>query len=159
MCYREVNELVYIEMWSIIAEVLTKYIRNTEINGDDNFKVMKLILSFPFHTCLEDLAVVCIILKIFSFITIHYTHLFVVTAFFILIILQIKDQAIVWKTIYKEVELHSDLITTVKPNEILLDTASMMRNCLSTNKKCCTFIVNCLDALLSTLDYESLLGM
>jgi len=65
----------------------------------------------------------------------------------------------VWKTVYKEVELHSDLITTMKPNEILLDTASMMLNCLNTNKNCCTFIVNCLDALLSTLDYESLLGM
>lgn len=157
MCYREVNELVYIEMWSIIAEILTKYIRNTEINGDDNFKVMKLILSFPFHTCLEDAALVCIILKICSFVTIHIYLLR--QLFCILIISQIKDQVIVWKAVYKEVELHSDLITTVKPNEILLDTANMMRNCLSTNKKCCTFIVNCLDALLSTLDYESLLGM
>lgn len=72
---------------------------------------------------------------------------------------QIKSQSLLWKTIYKEVELHSDLIITMKPNEILLDTASMMWNYLNTNKNCCTFIVNCLDALLGTLDYESLIGM
>ncbi|XP_071567405.1 uncharacterized protein [Temnothorax nylanderi] len=119
------NELAYIEIWSMIAEILTKYIRNTEISGNDNFKVMVLILSFPFCTHIEDLEL-------------------------------IKSQAIVWKTVYKEVELHS-VITTMKSNEILMDTASMMRNCLSTNRSCCTFIVNCLDALLSTLDYESLL--
>ncbi|XP_011698033.1 PREDICTED: telomere-associated protein RIF1 isoform X2 [Wasmannia auropunctata] len=121
------NDLAYIELWSVIAEILTKYIRNTEINEDDNFKVMKSVLSFPFHICLEDLE-------------------------------QIKNHAAVWKTVYKEVELHSDLMNTMKANEILLDTASMMRNCLSTNKNCCTFIVNCLDALLNTLDYESLLA-
>ncbi|XP_024886472.1 telomere-associated protein RIF1-like isoform X2 [Temnothorax curvispinosus] len=119
------NELAYIEIWSMIAEILTKYIRNTEISGNDNFKVMVLILSFPFCTHIEDLEL-------------------------------IKSQAIVWETVYKEVELHS-VMTTTKSNEILMDTASMMRNCLSTNRSCCTFIVNCLDALLSTLDYESLL--
>lgn len=156
MCYRNNNELAYIELWSIVAEILTKYIRNTEISGDDNFKVMKSVLSFPFHICLEDLEQVHIIIKIFSFIT---TFISCTIAFYTLIISQIKNQAIVWKTVYKEIELHSDLITLIKPNEILLDTASMMQNCLSTNKNCCAFIVNCLDALLSTLDYESLLGM
>ncbi|XP_012529406.1 telomere-associated protein RIF1 isoform X2 [Monomorium pharaonis] len=124
---KDSNELAYIEVWSIVAEILTKYIRNTEINGDDNFKVMKSVLSFPFYTCLDDSELV-------------------------------KNQSLVWKTLYKEVELHSDLITTIKPNEILLDTASMMRNYLNSNKNCCTFIVNCLDALLSTLDYESLIA-
>lgn len=79
--------------------------------------------------------------------------------FYILIISQIRNQAIVWKTIYKEIELQSDLMTTMKPNEVLLNTANMMQNCLRTNKNCCTFISNCLDVLLSTLDYESLLGM
>ncbi|KAL6261612.1 hypothetical protein P5V15_006699 [Pogonomyrmex californicus] len=121
------NELAYLELWSIIAETLTKYIRNSEVNGEDNFKSMKSILSFPFYMCLEDLEL-------------------------------IKNQIVVWKAVYKEVELHSDLISTVKPNEIVLDIASMMLNCLNTNKKCCTFVVNCLDALMSTLDYEALLA-
>jgi len=79
-CYRDSNELIYIELWSIIAEILTKYIRNTEINGDDNFKVMKSVLSFPFHIRLEDLEQVCINLKIFYFITIH---LFALKLFYI----------------------------------------------------------------------------
>lgn len=75
MCCRD-NELIYIEFWSMIAEILTKYIRNTEINGNDNFKVMKSILSFPFHTSIEDLELVCIIYKLFS-----TMHLFAATAF------------------------------------------------------------------------------
>lgn len=121
------NELAYIEIWSIVAEILTKYIRNTEINGNHNFQVMKLVLSFPFNICLEDPEL-------------------------------IKSQSSIWKTVYKEIELKSDFLMTMKPNEILLDTASMMQNYLNANKNCCTFIVNCLDALLSTLDYESLIA-
>ncbi|KAL0107662.1 hypothetical protein PUN28_014756 [Cardiocondyla obscurior] len=119
------NELVYMELWSMIAEILTKYIRNTEINVNDNFQFMKSILSFPFCTHMENLEL-------------------------------IKSQAVVWKNIYKEVELHSDLINTLEPNEILLDTASTMQKCLNTNKSCCKFIINCLDVLITTLDYESL---
>lgn len=65
------------ELWSMIAEILTKYIRNTEISENDNFEVMKSILSFPFHTSIKDLELVCIIFKIFSFYTIH---LFAITA-------------------------------------------------------------------------------
>lgn len=73
--------------------------------------------------------------------------------------MQIQNQAKVWKALYKQFELQSDSVSAVKPNEILLDTANIMRECLNTNKNCCSFIVNCLDALLSTLDYQSLLGM
>ncbi|KYN04288.1 Telomere-associated protein RIF1 [Cyphomyrmex costatus] len=120
------KETICLELWSIIAEILTKYIRSTEINGEDTFKIMKSVLSFPI--CLEDISQV-----------------------------QINKPVMVWKTMYKEVELHSDLITTMKPNEILLDTANMMRNCLSKNMKCCIFVVNCLDILLSTVNYEFLL--
>ncbi|XP_011877045.1 PREDICTED: telomere-associated protein RIF1-like isoform X2 [Vollenhovia emeryi] len=119
------NELAYIELWSMITEIFTQYIRNSEISKDD-VEVIKSILSFPFYTNMEDLEL-------------------------------IKNQATVWKTVYKEVELRSDSIAAIKPNEILLDTASMMRKCLSINRECCTLIVNCLDTLLSTLDYESLL--
>lgn len=64
MCCRDGNELVYVELWSMVAEILTKYIRNTEINGNDNFQIMKSILSFPFHISIEDLEVVCTIFKI-----------------------------------------------------------------------------------------------
>lgn len=70
-----------------------------------------------------------------------------------------QDRVKVWKALYKQFELQSDSTSTIKPNEILLNIANMMRECLNTNKNCCSFIVNCLDALLSSLDYESLLGM
>jgi len=70
-----------------------------------------------------------------------------------------KDHAKVWKALYKQFELQSDSTSATKPNEILLNIANMMRECLNTNKNCCSFIVNCLDTLLSTLNYESLLGM
>ncbi|KAL6423859.1 hypothetical protein ACFW04_010356 [Cataglyphis niger] len=124
------NMTVYIELWSIIAQILTKYMTNCEtINGSEhNFKTVKLVLSLPLqYTCLENLE-------------------------------QIQNQAKVWKALYKQFELQSDSVSAVKPNEILLDTANIMRECLNTNKNCCSFIVNCLDALLSTLDYQSLLA-
>ncbi|KYN11345.1 Telomere-associated protein RIF1 [Trachymyrmex cornetzi] len=123
---KSTKESVYIDLWCVIAEIFTKYIRSTEINGEDNFKIMLSVLSFPIY--LDDMTQA-----------------------------QTNQSAIVWKTMYKEVELHSDLVTTMKPNKILFDTANMMRNCLSTNTKCCTFIINCLDILLSTVNYESLL--
>ncbi|KAG5333581.1 RIF1 protein, partial [Acromyrmex heyeri] len=123
---KSTKESVYIDLWCIIAEIFTKYIRSTEINGEDNFKIMLSVLSFPVY--LDDMTQA-----------------------------QTNQSVIVWKTMYKEVELHSDLVTTMKPNKILLDTANMMRNCLSTNTKCCTFITNCLDILLGTINYESLL--
>ncbi|KYM84449.1 Telomere-associated protein RIF1 [Atta colombica] len=123
---KSTKESVYIDLWCIIAEIFTKYIRSTEINGEDNFKIMLSVLSFPVY--LDDMTQA-----------------------------QTNQSVIVWKTMYKEVELHSDLVTTMKPNKILLDTANMMRNCLSTNTKCCTFIANCLDILLGTVNYESLL--
>lgn len=64
-----------------------------------------------------------------------------------------------WKALYKQLVLQLDSITKVKPNEILLDTANMIRNYLGTNRSCCSLIVNCFDTLLSTLDYECLLSM
>jgi len=68
MCFRSTKESVYIDLWCIIAEIFTKYIRSTEINGEDNFKIMLSVLSFPVY--LDDMTQVCIILNIFSFSTI-----------------------------------------------------------------------------------------
>lgn len=73
-------------------------------------------------------------------------------------IFQIENSAMIWQNLYKQFELQSDLISTVKSNEILLDTADMMRNSLNINKNCCSFIAHCLTVLLSTINYESLLG-
>lgn len=56
---------VYIELWSIIAQILTKYMTNREaINGSEhNFKTVKLVLSLPLqYICLENLEQVHIIL-------------------------------------------------------------------------------------------------
>ncbi|XP_072767037.1 uncharacterized protein [Anoplolepis gracilipes] len=124
------NMTAYIELWSIIAQILTRYITTCETANETehNFQTVKLVLSLPFqYTYLENLE-------------------------------QIQNQAKVWKALYKEFELQSDLTSAVKPNEILLNTANMMREYLNINKNCCSFIVNCLDALLSTLDYDSLLA-
>lgn len=68
-----------------------------------------------------------------------------------------QNQANAWKTLYTKFEIRLGSASTVKPNEILLDVASMMRTHLNVNN--CFFIVICLDALSSTINYECLLGM
>lgn len=48
---------VYIELWSIIAQILTKYMSNCKAANESeyNLKTIKLILSLPFHyTILEN---------------------------------------------------------------------------------------------------------
>lgn len=49
---------VYIELWSIIAQILTKYMSNCEVANENeyNFKIVKLILSLPLqYSFLENL--------------------------------------------------------------------------------------------------------
>lgn len=69
-----------------------------------------------------------------------------------------QNQAITWKALYKQFESQLDS-STLKPNEMLLDMSNIMRNYLNGNKYCSSFIANCLDSLLSTINYEYLLGM
>lgn len=68
-------------------------------------------------------------------------------------------QVAIWKALYKQFELLLDSISALKSNEMLLDTADMMQICLNANKNCSSLIVDCLDSLLSTINYECLLGM
>lgn len=70
---------VYIELWSIIVQILTKYMTNCEaINENEyNFKTVKLVLSLPLrYTCLENLEQVHIIL---------YKHFYILPHGFILL--------------------------------------------------------------------------
>lgn len=80
MCFRNIKESVYIDLWCIIAETSTKYIRNTEINGEDNFKVMISVLAFPVY--LDEMTQVGIILNCFLLVLYFYL---LKTAFYILI--------------------------------------------------------------------------
>ncbi|XP_014479812.1 PREDICTED: telomere-associated protein RIF1-like isoform X2 [Dinoponera quadriceps] len=130
------NMIFYIELWAVIATVLTKYTANSKKidEGDKNghnFKTVKSVLLFPLQ---------CIASENFQ---------------------QLQDCEMrkckygqVWKSLYKEFEIQSGSISTVKPNEILLDIASMIQTYL--NKNNCSFIVFCLDVLLGTINYEHL---
>lgn len=55
--------------------------------------------------------------------------------------------------------MRTDLITTVKSNEVLLNIASIMQHCLTENGGSSNLILNCLDVLLNTINYKLLLGM
>lgn len=55
--------------------------------------------------------------------------------------------------------MRTDLITTVKSNEILLNIASIMQHCLTENEGSSNLILSCLDILLKTINYKLLLGM
>lgn len=55
--------------------------------------------------------------------------------------------------------MRTDLITTVKSNEILLNIASIMQHSLTENGGSSNLILNCLDVLLNTINYKLLLGM
>ncbi|XP_026828469.1 telomere-associated protein RIF1 isoform X2 [Ooceraea biroi] len=125
------NMMIHVELWPTIAEVLMKYLKNIhKTNGNDeyNIKTVKSVLSFPFQ----------------------YTC---PTSFE-----ETQSQVTAWKDLYKQFESQSDVLSTIKPNEILLDTVTMMRDSLNANKNCCSLIVNCLDTLLSTINFEHLLA-
>lgn len=64
-----------------------------------------------------------------------------------------------WKYLYKHFEMRTDLITTVKSNEILLNIASIMQHSITKNKESPYLTIYCLDILLSTINYKLLLGM
>lgn len=143
-------------LWATIAEVLTKYMQQTDANKNEyQFKNVKSILAFPFRIATQKKLDQVHIFKDFFlslFVYIGYNNFFI-------ILLQIQEHIPVWKALYKQLVLQSDSIIKIKPNEILLDTTSVLRDCLRTAKSCCPLIVNCFDTLLSTLDYESLLSM
>lgn len=55
--------------------------------------------------------------------------------------------------------MRADLITAVKPNEVLLNVTNAMQLCLVKNEGSYHLIINCLDTLLNTVNYKFLLGM
>ncbi|XP_017755481.1 PREDICTED: telomere-associated protein RIF1-like [Eufriesea mexicana] len=130
---RNKNDSIILELWLILADVLGKYMSDIqEINegssSEHNLKTVESIVMFPF------------------------------------MYLQLEDQkqvqelAKAWKYLYRQFEMRTDLMTTVKSNEILLNVASVMQNCLTTNQKSSYLIINCLDFLLSTINYKLLLA-
>ncbi|XP_043599630.1 telomere-associated protein RIF1-like isoform X2 [Bombus pyrosoma] len=127
------NESVVLELWFILAHVLGEYMSDIqEINEgsttEHNFKTVESIVAFPFM----------------------YMHLEDHK--------QVQEVAKAWKCLYKHFEMRTDLITTVKSNEILLNIASIMQHCLTENGESSNLILNCLDALLNTINYKLLLA-
>ncbi|XP_020722031.1 telomere-associated protein RIF1 isoform X2 [Bombus terrestris] len=127
------NESVVLELWFILASVLGEYMSDIqEINEgsttEHNFKTVESIVAFPFM----------------------YIHLGDHK--------QVQEVAKAWKCLYKHFEMRTDLITTVKSNEVLLNIASIMQHCLTENGGSSNLILNCLDVLLNTINYKLLLA-
>ncbi|XP_068983726.1 telomere-associated protein RIF1-like isoform X1 [Bombus flavifrons] len=127
------NESVILELWFILAHVLGEYMSDIqEINEgsttEHNFKTVESIVAFPFM----------------------YIHLEDHK--------QVQEVAKAWKCLYKHFEMRTDLITTVKSNEVLLNIASIMQHCLTENGGSSNLILNCLDVLLNTINYKLLLA-
>ncbi|XP_035740331.1 telomere-associated protein RIF1-like isoform X1 [Vespa mandarinia] len=121
------------EIWCIVAEILTKYMEDScNINegnaAQHNFKTTEYILKFPF------------------------THIFLKD------LKQVQEISGTWKKLYKQFDLQGDLVVTVKSNETLLSTIKMMQCCLNKNKDCNNLITSCLDTLLNTINFNSLLA-
>ncbi|EFN87937.1 Telomere-associated protein RIF1 [Harpegnathos saltator] len=119
----------YVELWAIITKTLTKYIINSnKINeGDKNIHNFKTVKS--------------VLSFPFQYIVLENS--------------QTQNQAMIWRALYNEFEKQSALISTVKPNEIVLDVTSIMQTYLNTNNY--FFILICLDGVLSTINYKHLL--
>ncbi|XP_060828353.1 telomere-associated protein RIF1-like isoform X2 [Bombus pascuorum] len=127
------NESVVLELWFILAHVLGEYMSDIqEINEgsitEHNFKTVESIVAFPFM----------------------YMHLEDHK--------QVQEVAKAWKRLYKHFEMRTDLITTVKSNEVLLNIASIMQHCLTENGESSNLILSCLDILLNTINYKLLLA-
>ena len=71
---------------------------------------------------------------------------------------QIQELTTVWKCLYKQFKLQPG-ISPEKFNEIFLNIASTMQLCLKRNEKASYLIMSCLDTLLSTINYQLVLGV
>jgi hypothetical protein len=61
-----------------------------------------------------------------------------------------------WRDLYKQFDFQVELIVSVKPNEILEKMSNTIITYLKTDKRSCNFVVNCIDGLLSTVNYDNL---
>ncbi|XP_076177307.1 uncharacterized protein LOC143151700 isoform X2 [Ptiloglossa arizonensis] len=127
------NQIVIFELWQILAEVLIKYMDDLqEINDgsatEHNLKTVESIVIFPFM--------------------------------YIYLEDQKEEEELIklWKRLYKQFEMRTDLMATVKTNEILLNITNIMQCCLVKNEKSYHLILNCLDTLLSIVNYKFLVG-
>ncbi|CAK9821322.1 Telomere-associated protein RIF1 [Anthophora retusa] len=126
------NRSVIFELWLILADILTKYMDDIqEINEgtatEHNLSTVESIVIFPF-----------------MYICLEDQK-------------QVQELAKTWKYLYKQFEMRTDLMTTVKSNEILLNIANTMQQCLTENEKSSYLTIYCLDLLLSTMNYKLLL--
>ncbi|XP_012282506.1 telomere-associated protein RIF1 [Orussus abietinus] len=122
------------ELWCILAKLMTKYMSDgQEINegnaAEHNFQTILSLISFPFTN-------------------IHWQN-----------ILQTKSFSGTWRNLYKQFDAQADLVATVRPNEILITVTELIQKCLEDDNKCYSFAINCLDALLSSINYDCLLAM
>ncbi|XP_017876374.1 telomere-associated protein RIF1-like [Ceratina calcarata] len=128
-----VKKETVLELWHILADVLGKYMSDIqEINegttADHNLNTVESIVAFPFAHLCTDDPE------------------------------KIQEISKAWKHLYKQFEMRTDLMSSVKSNEILLNIASKMQDCLRKNGKSSSLIIQCLDVLLSTINYKLLLA-
>ncbi|CAL7933927.1 unnamed protein product [Xylocopa violacea] len=127
------NESVIFELWLILADILGKYMSDIqEINEgttvEHNLNTVESIVTFPF-----------------MYIRVKDEK-------------QVEELAEAWKYLYKQFEMRTDLITSVKSNEILLNIATVMQRYLEKNERSSYLIIHCLDVMLSTINYKLLLA-
>ncbi|XP_076766359.1 uncharacterized protein LOC143433108 isoform X2 [Xylocopa sonorina] len=127
------NESVILELWLILADTLGKYMSDIqEINegttAEHNLNTVESIVTFPF-----------------MYIRVEDQK-------------QVEELAEAWKYLYKQFEMRTDLITSVKSNEILLNIATVMQRYLEKNERSSCLIIHCLDIMLSTINYKLLLA-
>ncbi|KAK0174305.1 hypothetical protein PV327_010970 [Microctonus hyperodae] len=128
----EMNLFIH-ELWCALAELMIQYMADDkQINEgtgiNHNFEAIQLLITFPIQ-------------NIFWQNTEKITKM-------------IK----LWRELYIQFEIKADLITTVQPNEILDNFTKIMKDSLIKNKKCYNLIALSLDALTSTINYETLLS-
>lgn len=121
------------ELWFAYAEIAYKYtMACQDINEGTvtkpSFKTIVSIVRFPF------------------------SHMYLANS------IEAQRIAVHWKDLYKQFESQADVLSTVKPNEILDNTAREIEECLMKNKKCYRIAAYCLEALLSTINYKFLLS-
>ncbi|XP_066584023.1 telomere-associated protein RIF1-like isoform X2 [Prorops nasuta] len=125
------NITLIIDFWTIISEIILHYMENHQINegnaANHNFSTIQFILSIPF-------------------IHVNTNSL-----------QQIDNVSKLWKNLYRIFDMRADLIPTVKPNEILENVSDMMLSNLQKNEGCCFLVISCLEALLTTINYNCLL--
>ncbi|CAD1476498.1 unnamed protein product, partial [Heterotrigona itama] len=128
---KDKTEFIIFELWLILADVLEKYM--TDMQGLSKANTTEQYLK-----------------TVESIIVFPFRYMYLEDQ------KQIQELTTVWKCLYKQFKLQPG-ISPEKSNEIFLNIANTMQLCLKRNEKTSYLIMNCLDTLLSTINYKLVL--